>query len=324
MPRKNPDEYREYMKNYMRKKYYEKEPSVEKVNATVEKLTDIEKGTKSVTDKARILSDLAKEFGNKESEGMQSIDKIDKWINLAEKYAPLILQAVKGFADRNAELQTQQANIKDVNVGTPAPTGWVSMSPMERLSRKYEADGSISNWYTQGEMYENESSYKPPQLQQPQQQAQVQQKPQSLEELAKQYPEPPLIKDSEPVKEQPKQEEVKKVNNMQENINNETKALIEQLRQDNEQYLIMAFDYVNKMDNEQLKKHIEDKTLLELLDKYKMLIPTQTKQMLITIDDPYLINLLKLKCKDKYDFVEKEKLLDNVKELFKELQEKLK
>jgi len=202
MPRTNPEEYREYMRTYMRKKRGIPEENYKKKGEKKEmEAEDIGKVAKAGID-------LAKEFGDKENdEGKEFIGKAEKYIGIAEKYAPIILKGIQGFMERQQEItQQKQPQQTQVTIQTPPPIGWTEMSPLQRLGKKY----TNPTWYQQGNLYEQEKKLKgqPQQLQahaQNIQQAQTIQQPQptTLKDLEHKHPEPPLIKDDQPTPNEP-------------------------------------------------------------------------------------------------------------------------
>jgi hypothetical protein len=338
MPVKNPDEYRKYMNNYMKSRYRKKngipddpkpkkEIDFEEIKA---KAQNLETGTKSASDTTKVITSLAKEFGEDTPENKEFISKIEKYISLGEKFLPIALQFIKGFAERQQELQLHNANQVQATSRTTAPAGWEGLTPMQRISKKYASDGTISTWYAQGEQYEAEKnmSVNTPTFQineTPTQQ--YQQAPTSLKELSQRHPDPPMLSNQEPKQEEPKQEEPKQEpqkKQEQTNMEKETQKLVEDLRKDNEVYLKLALDHINKMTTIELKKQIENQTLFNPIIQFKDFVPTQTKQMILTIDQEYLEKMLKTHCREKFEYLKNKELLDKAFQQFVEVQEKFK
>lgn len=96
------------------------------------------------------MANLIKDVANdvlKPKEGEES--KFLKVVNKYEKYLPIVGNFVQGFLEN---MQKQQAMKPKVTV--QGPSGWDSLSPLQRMSRKYEPDGSMSDWYRAGEAWE--------------------------------------------------------------------------------------------------------------------------------------------------------------------------
>jgi len=332
MPRKVKEEYNEYMNNYMNKRYNkQKQEKLKnmKIEAPAEKIdlrvgNGKEFGVNDIATTGKAVTQLAREFGDLKEEDKQYIDKIEKYITLGEKYLPLVLKFVEGFTTRLQD-QSQQTQETQANLITPAPQGWDELSPMQRIGRKYQSDGSISAWYRQGEMHEEQKQLTPqntrqnptPNLQQytpPQAQ-----EPTSLQELARKHPEPKAI-DTEEIKEP---QEIKKQEEPKENENmEEVNKLIQNLTKDNEIYLKTGFEYLNKMENKELEKHLEKGTMFEMIEKYKMFIPTQTKTMIKNMEKEHVDKLLQDHAPEKYKYFKKKKLLEKVFEDFEKTKAK--
>jgi len=129
-------------------------------------------------------------------------------------------------------------------------------------------------------------------------------------------------KQEEPKQEEPKQEPQKKQE--QTNMEKETQKLVEDLRKDNEVYLKLALDHINKMTTIELKKQIEKQTLFNPIIQFKDFVPTQTKQMILTIDQEYLEKMFKTHCREKFEYLKNKELLDKAFKQFVEVQEKFK
>lgn len=217
MPRKNKEEYNEYMRNYMKKKSraiagkplmdddYDASAADGRPNFD---LNSVNKATGAL-----------KEVFAKKGESSTEEDPVLKTIEKYAKYIPLVMEFVKGFqtAAKDSQMFTGQGKTQD---NTPkAPAGWLDMGAMEKLRFKY----TRPDWYAAGLQYDEyvqtgqinpqvntsyvDQTYDDAAARRREQMAQRQRiasgqdgsNPQSLRELAHKYPEPPLASDSPPM-----------------------------------------------------------------------------------------------------------------------------
>jgi len=95
------------------------------------------------------------------------------------------------------------------------------------------------------------------------------------------------------------------------------------LRKDNEIYLKKAFEFINDMPNKQMIQHIEEGKLFETFLKFKDFIPTQTKQMILTIDKKYLTNIIQQSCKEKWSYLKEKGKQEELLTLFDKIKEQI-
>ena len=160
---KNPEKRKAYL-NKINKERYHRLKGLKKI-----KEDDIMKAEVNIKEESTAAPQ--KEMGDQAFkqaiEGLKEIggestkdDPIFKVLNAVERYGPLVMQFLKGFTDRQAEKQAQQIAINQKqgmteNRRVPAPEGWVYMSPIQRLAKKYLASGEVNPWFTQGQLYES-------------------------------------------------------------------------------------------------------------------------------------------------------------------------
>ena len=199
MPRKNKEEYNDYMRNYMRKKYNkdnDKPVMDDDFDASAKPKLDLQ------GDATKQLMDIGKDIFKDPDTGKP--DKILMYLEKGLKYAPLVMKFIEGFAaSAKAANADNPENKEDSNTPKP-PEGWLNLLPMDKLKYKY----SRPAWYAAGEAYDDfmatgqtnpavdihkvDRGYEDPptsRLPPPQEETEAN----SLKELSKKYGEPPLI-----------------------------------------------------------------------------------------------------------------------------------
>jgi len=319
MPRKNKEEYNEYMRNYMKKKNRENrgQPALEgdfdpsasadgKPTLNINKAGDLIKQTQ----------DLLKNKGSETEDDpiLKAIDKYGKYIPLAMKF----FEGIKGSVS-NYNQQDQKPKLQ-------APDGWLNSTPMQRLGWKY----TRADWTAAGEAYDRaaESGYTNPQVNighvdpnysDPQ--------PQDLRSLARKYPEAPMVNDTPPPQAQPKPVEEKPKEKPVEEKPAEEKPveqqdqLIAELQADNLKYINMGSEFINGLKDQEFSDHLKNiDDLVEKAKPFMALIPIHVKGMIIQTTKEDLKSLFAEKCPDKFKILEKEKSTKKLLELFEGLQ----
>jgi hypothetical protein len=314
MPRKNKEEYNEYMRNYVKKARNEKagkpafENDFDPSSSSGKPVLNINK----TSDLIKQTEDLLRNKGS-ETESDPILKAIDKY----GKYVPLVMQFIQGLQG-----SMQQYNKKDLTPKIQPPEGWLNMSPMQKLNYKY----SRSEWYEAGERYDAaiESGYMNPQINasyvDPTYTAPA---PQDLRSLARKYPEPPLANNSPPssnpepaVADQSTNAEMLK----KEELPSEKEAIVAELQQDNLKYINLGADFINRLSDQQFKDHLKNiEALIEKAKPFIPLIPIQVKGMIIQTSKEDLETLFKEKCPEKYAMVVKSKKVKELLELFEKL-----
>jgi len=339
MPRKNKEEYNDYMRNYMKKRTREKKG---------QPILDNDFDPSSASEGKPVLEinktgDLVKQtqdlLKNKGSDSDVGDDPILKVIDKYGKYVPLVMKFIEGLQG-----SMKQYNKKDLTPKIQPPEGWLNSTPMQKLGWKY----TRSDWYAAGERYDQaiESGYTNPQVNisnvdsnysDPQ--------PQNLRQLARKYPEAPLVSDSAPSQNlntsQPKEKNeksgdsqpVQSVNGDQSsNIknsekekekeqSNQAKDIVAELQADNVKYIELGADFINGLTDEEFKNYL--KNIDDLIEKSKPfipLLPVQVKGMIIQTTKEDLETLFKEKCPEKFKVVQTQKQKNKLLELFESLQ----
>ena len=327
MPRKNKEEYNEYMRNYVKKARQEKagkpvfENDFDPSSASGKPVLNINK----TSDLIKQTEDLLRNKGS-ETETDPILKAIDKY----GKYVPLVMQFIQGLQG-----SMKDYNKKDLTPKIQPPEGWLNMSPMQKLNYKY----SRSEWYEAGERYDAaiESGYMNPQINasyvDPTYTA-----PNNLQALARKYPEPPLASNSQPLNtpvQSPAndkagdQRPVQQANGNQstnaenpkkEELPTEKEAIVAELQQDNLKYINLGAEFINKLSDKEFKDHLKNiEALIEKAKPFIPLIPIQVKGMIIQTSKEDLEALFKEKCPAKYEMVVKSKKVKELLELFEKL-----
>ena len=317
MPRKNKEEYNQYMRNYMKKKSRENrgESPIEgdfnpsesadgKPTLNINKAGDLIKQTQ----------DLLKNKGSETEDDpiLKAIDKYGKYIPLAMKF----FEGIKGsVGDFNKQDQAPKLQ---------APAGWLNSTPMQRLGWKY----TRADWTAAGEAYDRavESGYTNPQVNidhvDPNYVAPA---PQDLRSLARKYPEAPLVNDTPkpaPVEEKPKEKPVEQKpeeKKMEEDQAKENQ-LISELQQDNLKYINMGAEFINDLKDQEFSDHLKNvDDLVEKAKPFISIVPIHVKGMILQTSKDDLKDLFKEKCPDKFKILEKEKSTKKILDLFEAL-----
>lgn len=355
MPRKDPEAYKAYMRDYMKRKYQEKKgiKQVDKMSEDDFNVTEAvlpQEGKQAIDlngKAAKALLDTAKK-ASKDPDTDEE-DPVFKYIEKGMKYLPVIIEAFKGFNAAAANFQQTQRPAQNQAPAIQPPDGWETMTALQRLSKKY----SRPEWYAAGERWEEykasggasyvtpvNTNYVDPAYNQAvaQRQTQANQEARSLSELKNKYPEPPAVSDAPPqMQEAPTQEppqeqkqEPEFIKKAQEKrgeqkdkpkTNEEAETmLVNAMREDNNKYIEMAFNYLNGLSMEQFKDYVQN--IDKLKPKFKMLkmfLPVQTREMLKNTSSAEFVDIFKTKSPDKYKWLKDEKKIPEMKKLFDEL-----
>lgn len=295
MPLVNKDEYNAYMRKQMKQNYWKNKgqkimKDKQDYNGTDRPMLDLSQTAELVKETKNLLKNGSSDQADVDD------DPVLKAIDKYAKYIPLVLQFVQGMQGSMQQQQQQR---------TPAftaPEGWLNMSPMQKLGRKY----SQPEWFAAGEAYDLaaqgisprinvnhvDRSYSPP--------------AQNLQSLARKYPEPPIVQD------QPKPEPVK-----QPDQNSQNSQIINELQQDNAKYIELGANYINGLTDEEFLKHTENiDSLVEKARPLIPIIPIHVKGMIMQTPLNDFESLLKERCKQKYDLLVKENKLSKILNIF--------
>ena len=340
MPRKNPEEYNIYMKNYMRERYAKQKTILGKpkmtgddFNVTETAISTIGQKTLDLKGKATTeLMSIAKKASKDNDTGEE--DPIFKTIEKLMKYTPIITELFKGFSAAAGNFKATQVQPQQkASTTIQPPDGWETMSALKRMNFKY----TRPEWFKAGERYDNlkskngitplntdyvDSTYSQPV---------VHQEAQTLKELARKHPEPPTVSDTKPAEqveqvEQKKPEfvkqRIKEPETLQKEINfkKPEQELINAMREDNNKYIEMAFNYIKGMQIKDFGYSVNNiESFKPKFAMFQMLLPIQTKEMLRATPSEELILTLKEKCPEHYNWLKDNKKINEMKKVFEEL-----
>jgi len=350
LPRKNPEEYKAYMKNYMRERYAKQKaektllgkPKMEKddFNVTETAISNVGKETldlkgKATTELMAIAKKVSKDLDTDEE------DPVFKTIEKVMKYAPIITELFKGFSQAAGNFKATQIQPQQKQVQTmQAPDGWETMTGLQKMNYKY----TRPDWYAAGERWDNykatggatttpintnyiDSTYSQPA---------ATQEARTLAELANKHPDLPPANDSTPQiveqEEQPEQVKQKKPEFVKNRVKepepsqkekdsqNQESELINAMKQDNNKYIEMAFNYIKGMKIEDFADSVNNiESFKPKFSMLQMLLPVQTKEMLKATPSEELIGILKEKCPDHHKWLKDNKKINEMKKVFEEL-----
>jgi hypothetical protein len=322
---------REYMRQRRAKQKQEKMGSTKQEDFTVP-TANIGRPEKTLDLNSKEIQALLKlaEKANKKDSDMGDDDKILKYMAKAAEYAPMAQSIIKNLFEgfNAAALNSQNARVQSQPQQNTlrAPDGWEHMSGLQRLGRKY----SQPDWYAAGEAYETLKStggqmyvtpvntgYIDPTYRQPPQE------PRNLQELKHKYPEPPVVSDSMPVTEEPKRPafaKQKEETPVEEKPPVENVELINAMREDNNKYTMLAFNFLEAMNMDEFKGYVQNiDTLKPKFEMLNLLLPIQTREMLKKTTSEELVEVFKEKCPVKYKWLKEEKKIPELMSLFDEL-----
>lgn len=353
MPRADPEAYKEYQREYMRKKRALKK---EDKMAAKSKNNDFDvpeavmgKPEATLDLKSKEVQALLKlaEKANKKDEDLGDDDKILKYMAKAAEYAPMAQEIIKNlFAGFNtAALNAQHAQPQQQQNTLRAPEGWEQLSGLQRLNYKY----SRPEWFAAGEAYEAakaaggatyitpvNTSYVDPTYRQPPQEPRNLQDTrnqeisgharETLASLKNKYPEPPIVSDSPPAEAVEEKKKPEFVKNRTEEKEEKSEApdvgnpIFNAMTEDNNKYIELAFNWLESLSLEEFKGYVENiEKWKRKITFAKLLLPFQTKEMLKNTSVEEFVGIFKERVKEKYDWLKKEKKLDDLKKLFEEL-----
>ena len=266
-------------------------------------------------------------------------DPVFKTIEKVMKYAPIITELFKGFSAAAGNFKaTQVQPQQQARPSIQPPDGWGSMTGLQRMAKKY----SRPDWYAAGERWENYKEtggagitvVNPSYVDSTYSQPAAQQEARTLAELSRKHPEPPAVSDARqveqeeqvPQEEQAKPEFVKQrvkepepSQKEQETINAE-QELINAMRQDNNKYIEMAFNYIKGMKIEDFANSVNNiESFKPKFSMLQMLLPVQTKEMLKATPSKELIQTLKERCPEHHKWLKDNKKIKEMEKVFEEL-----
>lgn len=343
MPRKDPDEYREYMRNYMRKKKAGENTKMQS-NTPPQPKSIEQSDMNTFTDG---LKELLGEDLIQDDPILKGIEKYSPYINLGLKF-------VQGFAGRMQEAQANQANAApQVEEYIPQkPEGYKTIAAL-----KYKDDPDYQRQVQEYEMYLK--SGKPLQkgvsagvntnstagfksgmsqneilrLQEENLRLRNQMlnnqppEPKGLASLENKYPEPPMAQQSEikePIPVQPVENTQPKPETIEaeEIIREDTQ--IKMIQAEIQEKLQAVVTYLNSQSLEDFKVLVDnfeknEKKELAKVKMAKMFLSAAIQNAIKNTTPEELEELLKINCKDKYDYLVKEEKVQKYKDIFEKI-----
>lgn len=328
---RDPDKYRAYMKEYMKKKYHDEQKSKGKNSMpratkqpTVENNFDPLQGQESMPPE---LLKLGKDFINGQAEkGDKSMSTISKVLEYAPTVIGLIQQFAKGMADSQANHQQQQQLAQ-------APVRTIQPPPFYGTSKAVAyLDDPV--WCAQRDAW-MASRAQSPQIYAPAQMAQNYQyeqrmvqaqglpaQPRSMEELRREATNDPFMK---PVRAEPQgmssdertvetsgEGALNKAEKARREASGETplgddvmKAVVEEMREDNKRAVKLVVDWINGQREEELLKRLDKEDPFEEVGRFLPFLPVQYRDLITTLSSEQVVEILRGGCLDKMESVEK-------------------
>lgn len=235
---------------------------------------------KPVTNVVREL--IKDEDGSLKDDDKKTLDGIDKFAEMA----PKIVGMVQGFMQAmNANAQASAPQQRAI-AGPRPPPGWLESDAMTRWNRKY-FNGQISDWYAQGEAYEE--FVRSGRAVNPSVMAQMQMPapPPVARPIAPPPQPPPQVYEEQPMQQQPSEE----------TVNSVEQTMIAQ----NKQYLQMAGNYLENMKQEDFNATIENPSgLIEKIKPFMPMVPFNVTAMIKANEPITLATALREHCPNKW------------------------
>jgi hypothetical protein len=293
-------------------------------------------------------------------------DPVIKTINKYGKYLPLVFQFLQGFAQsaqaNNAAQVQQMAQIQQQQQrrGVSAPDGWMNMTPLQRMARKYDGSGNETAWYRQGVLYDEQSSgfddigaavrsNRPVAMENTYhgQRMAAQQNAERFKSMAEinraaenekwdDKKEEVGAQDLSKAREVPRKdgqpssinEAIKKddqpVAETEVKAEEVLKQVGDRLMEDNQKYLGMVLEYFKSRPLKQFEDDLKnaEKTIKEFIDKWGWAIPFQTREAVKRTTFEELEQMLTDQDPEKHKMIVKKKLKPKLRKLWEELQKK--
>jgi hypothetical protein len=266
-------------------------------------------------------------------------DPVIKNIKKYGKYIPLAMKFIQGFTERmqefNKDKQQQKPPIENQKV--QPPEGWLYMSPLQRMSSKYDAYGNTTSWYRQGEafeqsmtvgqVYQQVSSGRPVEMEQTihgRRQAAMQRSEDNtltMQELERRANNEKW--DSTKPQEQPKKEEIideKKI---------DTKEILEKVSEsmidEQKKYLEIIIGYFKTREISKFEQDLKniDKTVDAFVKKWGWAFPNSVRDMFKRTTIGELKQALTEADPAKMTLIKKKKLEKKLTQMWEEMQKKL-
>lgn len=267
-------------------------------------------------------------------------DGVSKFIKKVEPFVPLAMSFIQGFV-QNMNAKREEQSKEQTPQGPRPPDGWLVMDAISKLKRKYNADGSLSQWYLAGEYYDQQiaiggigagvQSGQPVVMERTYQgeheaalwrrQQQMIQHERSMSDLQREAQvfdkKVPEVKESVIIEE--KKEELS---------GDQAKQIVQdiapKLQEDAIKYLNLVINYFKTRPLDQFEEDLKniDKTLIQYKD-FIDLLPFQAKESFKRISSEEIEKMIEESDPEKHKMILKKKLKGKLFKLWEELKAKL-
>lgn len=339
MPRKNKEEYNAYMKQYMKDRYHAKKSATGQTNSEPEQEPeqfDPAQGTEAMP---KELMEIGKELVSKQAEkGDKTFGMIEKVLEHAPMVVGLIQKFAQGMADSQAR-QPQQAQAPPqppIHYGTPKAVqylddpAWVAQRDAYLAYRSgqpvTQAPQPMAENYQREARQQQRQGLPAPQqkltMEQLNREATADLKPVEPEQKGipnDQRPHDPRLQAMAD-----KEKESKEPEQVDEVIQEQKDAIINELRKDNEKAVELVVGWINGQTDEQLTKKLGQDEPFKEAYKFLGFLPIQYRDMIVTLDADQVFTILEGGCPDKMKLVKKLKKTAHLKKAWTQLQDKIK
>lgn len=251
-------------------------------------------------------------------------DKALKYIELAEKFAPVVQNFLRGFGDQMKAYNDRQGQQQAMQSMPQPPPGWNGLSSFHKLQQKYsnpalyEAGIAYDEWAaTQGQAYYNPHPSHAPNIRRD---VDPQHGPRSIAELNSQYPQD-IVDEAYQQEQQnlvPKNEQQAPQNLVPKNGSQE------QLVREVHQYINMAISYLKKMDHKEFKVAASDpEALSRKVKPYIPMIPRHVLTVLWQTPTQDYLTLFAQECPKKYKWLALNNRIEDLALLFDSLKREI-
>lgn len=351
---KDVEKRKAYMRAYQLQRYHEKmngdfKRKKRKDDDIVQGEEDTMPGQKD--DFQTALNSLQDVLG-KEDPVAKAIDKYGKYIPLAFKFIEGFTESMRAHQmsamqnNPNYQVSLQQANSQKVQ----PPPGWKEMSSMQRLDKKYDGTGEISQWYRAGEAYEAakgaggqvQISYSPvpmertvhgqktaktggvsmAELNRRAEQEQWDGAPAGVKEVPRKDGQPSTINEiAARKKAEQTGEEVAGVEKPEEVL----AQVGQELAEDQKMYLNIVIEYFKNRKIEDFEKDVEnvEETSSKFEKTFLPILPMQVRHLIKNMAFEELEQALKDSDNNKYELLKKKRMIPKLKKMWNGIQEKI-
>lgn len=327
-----------YRRDYQRRYYHEVIKKKDEGSQMPEGMSD---------DDFKTIAEGVKEVLPKE-------DSVGKIINAVEKYGPLVLKFVQGFAENMQARQAAQQQGQQ-QTGPRPPPGWEGLTPIQKLNKKYDGAGNETAFYRAGVSYDEyiatgqaAISYQPVPMERTAQgqrmaaQSRRVEQPEHIDsrtmrDLQRQAESERWDNQEsgsmETAKEVPRKDGAPKTINEAIQRNEQQKpdseAVLQEISQeminDNQRYIDLVVAYFKTRDINSFEDDLKniDGFIGKFKETFMPLLPIQAKMLIKKTPFEELEGILKDSDPNKYELIKKKKLTAKFKKLWTEIQNTL-